>query len=175
MNLAQYSDLAQIVAAVSTVVALIYLAVQVRAAASAMKADSRRNEQYLPYATSISTILMSPEYSWRACQKMLNYLWRTLLDSIFSWDNFWALKQPILMRFRLALAPRRFWMSAGCTSVISCTPLEGRIFGSVTGLRIQKDFVVMRIKFSKQPMHPDKSRLSDPARAQLGVLAGERT
>ncbi len=53
MNLAQYSDLAEIIAAVSTVVALIYLAIQVRAATSAMKADSRRNEQYLPYATSI--------------------------------------------------------------------------------------------------------------------------
>jgi len=53
MNLSQYSDLAEIIAAVSTVVALIYLAFQVRAAASAMKADSRRNEQYLPYATSI--------------------------------------------------------------------------------------------------------------------------
>ena len=53
MNLDQFSNIAEITAATATVAALIYLAVQVRSASAAMKADSRRNEQYLPYATSI--------------------------------------------------------------------------------------------------------------------------
>jgi len=53
MSLGEFSDIAEIIAATATIVALIYLAIQVKSATAAMKADSRRAEQYLPYATSI--------------------------------------------------------------------------------------------------------------------------
>jgi hypothetical protein len=43
----------ELIAAVATVATLAYLAIQIRAAAAAMKADSRRNEQTEPYITSI--------------------------------------------------------------------------------------------------------------------------
>ena len=53
MTLEDAGIIGELIAAVATVATLAYLAIQIRAAAAAMKADSRRNEQSVPYITSI--------------------------------------------------------------------------------------------------------------------------
>jgi len=53
MTIEQYANLADVLAGIATVVALVFLTIQIRSATAQMKADSRRNEVAQPYISSI--------------------------------------------------------------------------------------------------------------------------
>jgi hypothetical protein len=53
MTIEQYADFADVLAGIATVVALVFLTIQIRSATAQMKADSRRNEVAQPYISSI--------------------------------------------------------------------------------------------------------------------------
>ncbi len=58
MTLAQFADYADVLAGIATVIALVFLTIQVKSATAQMKADSRRNEVSQSY---ISSIVESPD------------------------------------------------------------------------------------------------------------------
>ena len=53
MTIEQYADFADVLAGIATVVAFVFLIIQIRSATAQMKADSRRNEVAQPYISSI--------------------------------------------------------------------------------------------------------------------------
>jgi len=53
MTIEQYASYADVLAGVATVIALVFLTIQIRSATAQMKADSRRNEVAQPYISSI--------------------------------------------------------------------------------------------------------------------------